>query len=490
MPEIVLIPEVGDIVAGKYQIEKLLGSGGMGTVFAARHTATQRLFALKLLSASLSEDDEARVRFVREAKLAGAIDHPAVVRIYDIGYHGASLYMVMDLLVGESLSDRLKRGPLPVADAIRIMQGIVDGVGAAHKKGIVHRDLKPENIFLCQTTELGFPEPRILDFGVSKALVGSEASVLALTKTGEILGTPLYMSPEQVQGIKDIDQRADIYALGVILYQMLSGEVPFRAETFPGLIFEIISGEAKPLSQAAPGFSAELNDVVMTAMALSPSDRFASVERLAQAIRPFSGTNIEQSVDGTGRTEPRRSSITDTPTPFKTEIKTTIRTPSHFNMRSRVAIAASLAAAVVIVGAVAYYALGLKRAASPTPIMQTARPPQSPKATQIVSQPLPGTATKSASKTRSKTKASEIEKALPLGMSAPKDDNGYLSRDERRKRSKPFVEGSKKPDPEAQPEKLYPRKYVPIEKKPRPKPSTKSNDFEIDDDQIIDPFED
>jgi serine/threonine protein kinase len=490
MPEIVLIPEVGDIVAGKYRIEKRLGSGGMGTVFAARHTSTHRLFALKLLSASLSEDDEARVRFVREAKLAGAIDHPAVVRIYDIGYHGASLYMVMDLLVGESLSDRLKRGPLPVADAIRIMKGILEGVGAAHKKGIVHRDLKPENIFLCRTSEHGFPEPRILDFGVSKALVGSEASVLALTKTGEILGTPLYMSPEQVQGAKDIDQRADIYALGVILYQMLSGETPFKAETFPGLIFEIISGEAKPLSQTTPGISAELNDVVMTAIALSQNDRFASVERLSQAIGPFGEGNAEQPVDYSKATESRRSSIPDTPTPFKTEIETTVRTPSFFNKRSYIAIAAYLAVAIAIVGTVAFYALGLRRAASPSGVMQTAQPPQSPKATQIVSQPLTSAAPKSTSQIQSKTKAPEIENSLPIGMTAPKGESEYLSRSDRRKHRRPVAETSNKPVREAKPKQVYPREYVPVEKKPEPKPPTKSNDFEIDDDQIIDPFED
>lgn len=489
MPETVLIPEVGDIVAGKYRIEKLLGSGGMGTVFAARHTTTRRLFALKLLSESLSEDDEAKVRFVREAKLAGKIDHPAVVRIYDIGYHGAALYMVMDLLVGESLNDRLKRGPFPVTDAIRVMLGILDGVSAAHKKGIVHRDLKPENIFLCRAAEQAFPDPRILDFGVSKALAGGDASVLALTRTGQMLGTPLYMSPEQVQGFKDIDQRADIYALGVILYQMLSGEIPFKAESFPGLIFEIISGAAKPFSQAPSGISAELNDVVMTAMALSPNDRFASVERFAQAIRPFAQGNAEQSVACTNPPDLRRSSIPDTPTPFKTEIEKTIRTPLRLNRRSSIAIAASLVVALIVVGVAAFYAFGSGKSAAPSSVTQTARPPQSPKATQVVSQPRPSSAPKGASQLQSRTKASETKNPLPLGMTAPKDDSEYLGRIDKEKRSNPPIDKSKKPERKAKSEPIYPHEYVPVEKKPELKPLTKSSDFEIDDDEIIDPFE-
>jgi len=490
MPEIVVIPEVGDVVAGKYRIEKLLGKGGMGSVFAARHTSTHRLFALKLLSSSLSGDDEARVRFVREAKLAGAIDHPAVVRVYDIGYHGASLYMVMDLLEGESLNDRLKRGPLLVADAIRIMLGVLEGVGAAHKKGIVHRDLKPENIFLCRTAEHDFPLPRILDFGVSKALVGGDASVLALTKTGEILGTPLYMSPEQVQGTKDIDQRADIYSLGVILYQMVSGEVPFKAETFPGLIYQIMSGAAKPLSRIAPGISVEFNDVVMTAMALSPNDRFANIKRLAQAIRPFREEHVHQRVDFSRSTESRRSPIPDTPTPFNAEINRTTRRPSPTNKRSRLAVAAYLSIALAIVGLVVFYALGWRKGTSPSRVIQTAPPPQSPEAAQIVSQPLPSTATKGVSQVQSQTKVPEIENPRLTGTAAPKSESEYSSRSHRKKRRRPVAETSIEPIREAKPEGLYPPQFRPVEKKPEPpEPAAEWDAFKISDDHIIDPFE-
>jgi hypothetical protein len=255
------------------------------------------------------------------------------------------------------------------------------------------------------------------------------------------------------------------------------------------LIFEIISGTAEPLSRAAPGIPAELNDVVMTAMALSPNDRFANVERLAQAIRVFDERNAGQSVDFPGPTELRRSSIPDAPTPFKTEIETTIRTPWLFDRRSRVAIFASLAIALAIVAAAAFYALGSRNDALPSRGIQAAQPPRSPHTTQTARRPVPEAVTKSASRTKSETKNLEIENTLPLGMSAPKGERDYASGDDRTRERKSAVERPKKPVREDKPKRVFPREYVPVEKKPVPKPSTKPTDFEIDDDQIIDPFE-
>jgi serine/threonine protein kinase len=331
-------------------------------------------------------------------------------------------------------------------------------------------------------------EPRILDFGVSKALVGGDASVLALTKTGEILGTPLYMSPEQVQGTKNIDQRSDIYALGVILYQMVSGEIPFKAETFPGLIFEIISGEAKPLSYTAPGLPIELNDVIMTAMALSPNDRFANVERLAQAIRPLGQRDSERAIGRRRGTRLRRSSISDTSTPFKTEVETTTRTPSLLRKHSRVTLAAYLAVALAIVGAATFYALFWRKDTPKSESIQAVEPPQSPKTTRIVSQPLPSAPTESASEIESKTKVSQIGDSPTNRTNVPKDKNEHSRIGDRKKRSRTIAETSEKPFLKAVHERPYREENLPVEKKTGPVSSPASNDFEIDDDQIIDPF--
>ncbi|MBN1655486.1 MAG: serine/threonine protein kinase [Deltaproteobacteria bacterium] len=488
MPESILLPDIGDTVAGKYEVERLLGRGGMGCVYAARHSETQRLFALKLLSGSLSEDSEAKERFVREAKLAGAIDHPAVVRIYDIGHHGASLYMVMDLLRGESLSERLKRGPLPPAEAIRVMKGILAGVGAAHKKGIVHRDLKPDNIFLCKPSKQGPVEPRILDFGVSKALFGNSACVNGLTKTGEILGTPLYMSPEQVHGAKNIDERTDIYALGVILYQMLSGKLPFRADNFPGLILEIISGQAKPLSHAAPGITAELNDVVMRAMSVSQNERFANVESLDQAITPF--IRDEEPAETDFSQTPARSevAIVDTPTPFKTEIERTARTPGFFAKRSFLAISVFVAVAVLVGSAAIFLRINWKGGFSPSRVTHIAQPP--PPGTirgRVQADPLP-VVEKPTRKEESIMGRESVDK-LPSGMTAPQAERRFFSNSDRTKSGKTTDETAKNPPRPAESKQRHRRESAPVEEEREPKALRKPTTYEIEDDKIIDPFE-
>lgn len=357
MPDTIRMPEIGDVIAGKYRVEKLLGRGGMGSVYTARHNSTHRLFALKLLSSSLAGDVEAKERFIREAKLAGSIDHPAIVEIYDIGYHdNGSLYMVMDLLKGESLADRLKRGPISVAEAIHVMRGIIQGIRAAHDLDIVHRDLKPDNIFLCKFPGSDSVEPRILDFGISKALSSDRHSMAALTKTGEMLGTPLYMSPEQIDGTKNIDQRTDIYALGVILYQMVSGDVPYQATNFAGLVYEIMSGQAKPLSNVVLNLPEGLSDLIMKAMAVSRDSRFKDIGDFEQALNSFDCDSKESRGSNYHHTEHlfhKPGVVPETLTPFKTEVSKADTTV----VRSPVAVGVMFVSILVGISSAGYFIL-------------------------------------------------------------------------------------------------------------------------------------
>ncbi len=281
------LPQPGEIVDGKYRVESLLGKGGMGAVFVVRHVQTQRPFALKSMLGSLIGDYEAEQRFIREAKLSGNVDHPGAVATYDIGRHHGCLYMVMELLSGESLSARIARGALAVGDAAHVMTAVLDAVAAAHHKGIVHRDLKPDNIFMHRAPDGRGHEPKILDFGISKALSSDGQPTVGLTKTGMMLGTPLYMSPEQVRGAKTIDGRTDIYALGVILYEMLTGVVPYNGNSFADLVLKIVTGDTVPPSARVSTIPPALDAIVMRAMSPEQEARFPDAQSFARALAPY-----------------------------------------------------------------------------------------------------------------------------------------------------------------------------------------------------------
>jgi serine/threonine-protein kinase len=290
------LPQPGEIVDGKYRVDSLLGQGGMGAVFVVRHVQTQRQFALKCMLAALVGDYEAEQRFLREAKLAGNVDHPGVVATYDVGRHHGLLYMVMELLSGESLGARLARGAYSVAEGTHVMTTVLAAVSAAHQKGIVHRDLKPDNIFLHRGPDGRGTEPKILDFGISKALSPDGKPTMGLTKTGMILGTPLYMSPEQVRGSKTLDQRTDVYALGVILYEMLAGVVPYNGNNFADLVLKIVTADTVPPSKHVASIPPALDAVIMRAMHIDPDARFADAMAFAQALAPFAVAPVYGSV--------------------------------------------------------------------------------------------------------------------------------------------------------------------------------------------------
>lgn len=270
---------VGQVLADRFRIIRSLGQGGMGQVFEAQHLYIDKRVALKLLRPEITTSAEAVGRFQREAMAASTIGHENIVRIDDFGrLPDGRVYLTMEYLDGESLSALLLRGPLPLPNVLDITIQICRGLAAAHAKGIVHRDMKADNVFLCR------PDGRvaILDFGIAK--IGAHGSS-NLTKTGAVFGTPNYMSPEQAMG-QPVDHRADIYSLGVMLYEMLTGVVPFEAESFMGVLTRhITETPARPRDRAPDrDIPPDLEEVVLRAMAKKPDERFPDAESLSAAL--------------------------------------------------------------------------------------------------------------------------------------------------------------------------------------------------------------
>ncbi len=282
------LPKKGDLVGGKYTVEGVLGQGGMGAVFQVCHRLTGKHFAVKWLLPALSGQTDAVRRFMREAQVAGRVDHPNVVEVYDVGQEGTSFYMVMELLQGESLAARIDRvRRLSTEEACRILLPVMHGLSVAHAAGVIHRDLKPDNIYLCRTP-LNTEVPKVLDFGISKmSSLAGEVSA-SVTRYGLVIGTPQYMSPEQLRG-EPVDHRTDIYALGVILYEMLTGSVLYPGASFADLVLTIMHEDPKPLAELAPGVPAPIAKLVHKALSRDPNERFQTVEEMGRALAALSG---------------------------------------------------------------------------------------------------------------------------------------------------------------------------------------------------------
>jgi serine/threonine-protein kinase len=273
--------QAGDLVAQRYRLDHLLGSGGMGTVWAATHTVTGKAVALKMLRTR--HDATARRRVLREARAACAVHHPSVIVIHDVVEAAdGSPVLVMDRLEGESLRARLDReGTLPLAEALRVAQTVLEALEVAHAVAIVHRDLKPENLFLLASGEL-----RLLDFGVAKLLASDDAPAAgsgALTSTGAMVGTPFYMAPEQAFG-EAIDGRADLWAVGIVLYECLSGELPTRGDNL-GQVLRILSkGRIPPLGPRAPGVPGAIAAVVDRLLSIDVAGRVPTARAALDAL--------------------------------------------------------------------------------------------------------------------------------------------------------------------------------------------------------------
>jgi serine/threonine-protein kinase len=305
-----LLPRCGTIIENKYRIEALIGRGGMGAVFRAVHIISQKSVALKWMLRTGS-DEHMRARFLREVRAAGRIDHPNVVDVYDCGQDTEGCYLVMELLHGESLRARLERGPVASADAVDLLVPAMRGLSAVHRAGVIHRDLKPDNVFLCESRNGESREAKVLDFGIS-ALHGLDTAQLPLTIAGTVIGTPAYMSPEQFQDGHDVDARCDVYALGVMLYETLTGQLPFEAESYAGLVVQVVNAAPRAPRALRPDLPLRLEQVVLRALAKRRQDRFSSVDELIAAILPFgsaAGASAEPAKRGVARRAQHRAAL-------------------------------------------------------------------------------------------------------------------------------------------------------------------------------------
>jgi tRNA A-37 threonylcarbamoyl transferase component Bud32 len=278
--------QIGDVLASKYRVERILGHGGMGVVVAARHEQLGFLVALKFMLPGFGTAGVPTQRFLREARAAGSLHGEHVARVTDFGtLESGAPYIVMEFLQGTDLQGVLDRvGPLPVHEAAEYLRQACKGMAEAHALGIVHRDLKPQNLFLTKRPD-GTPLVKVLDFGISK-LVGHDAS-MSVTSSTEMMGSPLYMAPEQVRSSKNVDSRADIYSLGVILYQLVTGRVPIEAETLGELFEQMFTQPMQPPSTHRPDLPAEFDSLIMRCLAKNPDERLATVTELEAALAPF-----------------------------------------------------------------------------------------------------------------------------------------------------------------------------------------------------------
>ena len=284
---------LGSIVAGRYTVMRLLGSGGMGRVYEAFDAAEQREVAMKVLHTDRVGSGPAVQRFMEEARVLSMLSHPNVVRLLDFGQDETGVvYLAMELLVGRDLGDHLaERRRLPWSEASEISLQLVRGLSAAHERGIVHRDLKPENVFLVDVPYGAAPKIKLLDFGIAKDLQTRDAR---LTGEGSVFGTARYMSPEQASG-SPVDARADVYAVGILIYEMITGRPPFTGDDFMRTAHQHVTDPVPPLSQVAPDvpFHPLVEEVVMRALSKRPEDRFASMFDFEAAIE---GTTIESTM--------------------------------------------------------------------------------------------------------------------------------------------------------------------------------------------------
>jgi len=281
--------QTGQVLA-RYQIVRTIGEGGMGTVYEAFHPGLKKRFAIKTLLASIAQIPEARARFLREAEVAARINHPNVVRVTDVGTDGEMPYMVMEFLEGLTLGSLLAtRGHLEIIETMDIILPVISAVAAGHAQGIVHRDLKPENIFLTQGS-WGDLSPKVLDFGVSK-LIG-DASSVALTGTMTVLGTAAYMSPEQARGARAVDHRSDQYALGLIVYEMLTGTRGHPGENPFEVLHNIATRAIAPPREYRPDCPPALEEIVMCMLAPAPEQRFPSLLEVGAALLAFASDKV------------------------------------------------------------------------------------------------------------------------------------------------------------------------------------------------------
>ena len=290
---------LGQVLAGKYRIERVLGEGGMGVVVEAHDISLERRVAIKFLLSDFAKHPEATQRFTREARAAVKIQSEHVARVIDVStLENGAPYMVMEFLEGSDLSQVIETsGQLPVEDAALYVIQACEALAEAHAHGIIHRDLKPANLFLARQAG-GSQKIKVLDFGISKTLTATDPGLLgSLTRTSSMMGSPLYMSPEQMKSTRDVDFRADIWGLGVILYEALAASTPFTGGSIPEISAKILLEDPRPITELRPDVPEELVAVITRTLRKRPDERFANVGELAVALMPFAHSRARGNVE-------------------------------------------------------------------------------------------------------------------------------------------------------------------------------------------------
>jgi serine/threonine-protein kinase len=408
--------KAGILLGGRFVLERRLGEGGMGVVWAARHAVTRKAVAIKMLKPERASDAVVRERFVREARTASKVQHPNIIEIRDvIELDDGAPAMVMDLLEGETLGDVVEReGALPLSRVAPIMVQVLSAVGTAHAAGVVHRDLKPDNIFLVRVpgADGDRVSVRVLDFGIAKVVStdGAEDVSRGLTNTGALLGTPYYMAPEQLFGERRIDARADVWALGVILYECLSGRRPTEAENLGQILRIITDDKIVPLATAAPSLPGDVLQLVARMLLRDRNERPGSLVEAFEVMsahargepaRPFSAPRAPTEILEAPRpdsTRPRAVIPSDgdaVPT-AATLASTTQSTTTDRVLRDarRAGRAMPFAIAAVVVGVLAALVVAVTRGptvpGSSSAAASTPTPPSAPASTAaVLSAPVP-----------------------------------------------------------------------------------------------------
>jgi serine/threonine protein kinase len=396
---------------GNYRAISLLGEGGMGAVYLAEHPEIGRKVAVKVLRSEFSRDGQLLGRFLNEARAANAIGHPNIIEILDMGTTAEGMpYLVMELLEGEVLAGRMRRlGRLPLPVALEFAYQAASAVGAAHRKGIVHRDLKPDNLFIVPDDHDPARERlKVLDFGIAKLQMRSPGDSVK-TRTGTLMGTPVYMSPEQAMGTKEVDHRSDIYSLGVILFEMICGKPPFFSEGFGELVHLHMNVQPPSPRGFVPSLPGNVEALIFKTLAKRPEDRYQSMKELQEAIKSTSAGQFavrgNSTPDFSAGTLPTASSL-PTPVAELPRQSTTFSThgermaePRPSSGRLKLVLGAVIGLAVI--GGGAYWsrqhgeapvpppAPGPEKAALPAPVPQPVKAPD-PRNVKIVIDTRPG----------------------------------------------------------------------------------------------------
>lgn len=382
---------LGRTIAGRYKLVKCIGQGGMGTIFEAEHTLIGSKVAVKLLHEAFAAQREPVQRLYREARATGAIGHPNIIKVHDVGETSEGVpFLVMELLEGISLGEHIERhGPQPIWFTLDVAEQMLSALHAAHEAGIIHRDLKSDNVFLLRDED-GAMRIKLLDFGISK-FIDPELENMRLTQTGSVLGTPYYMSPEQASGKKDLDRRIDIYSAGVILYECLVGAIPHSASNYNALLIQIITQDVRSFRNVRPDVPERLETIVLRALARRRDDRWSTAMELLEAIvalRRSLPYDVLHGAPIVNRQEPRidRDSNTmdlgdvlyqskvETPLAFENE------GPREARRRSRRRVALGVAASLLLViaaGTAVFLGMGDDApvaAPRPAPILPAADP--------------------------------------------------------------------------------------------------------------------